>query len=147
MTTTSSSPTSAILAPPHNLEAERSVLGAVLLTPVLLNTIALDVGLTGEDFYRPWHGQVFTAMCTLEQSGEPIDHLTVADVMRARGARRDRHGVSGRRPGAAARRPARASCGTGGYHRQRGNTGGDREGLRRTDKVTAVILDVVNTIS
>jgi replicative DNA helicase len=85
MTTISSSPTPAITIAPHNLDAERSVLGAVLLTPVWLNTIALDVGLTGEDFYRPWHGHVFTAMCTLEQAGEPIDHLTVAEVMRGRG--------------------------------------------------------------
>jgi replicative DNA helicase len=83
--TTTSSPTPAILVPPHNLDAERSVLGAVLLTPVWLSTIALDVGLTGEDFYRPWHGQVFTAMCALDQAGEPIDHLTVAEVMRGRG--------------------------------------------------------------
>jgi len=45
----------------------------------------VEVGLTGEDFYRPWHGHVFTAMCTLEQADEPIDHLTVAEVMRGRG--------------------------------------------------------------
>jgi len=83
--TTTSSPTQAITIPPHNLDAERSVLGAVLLTPVWLNTIVLDVGLAGEDFYRPWHGHVFTAMCTLEQAGEPIDHLTVAEVMRGCG--------------------------------------------------------------
>src|ERR1700744_4068086 len=85
MTTTTSSTAITTTVPPHNLEAERSVLGAVLLTPVWLNTIALDVGLTGEDFYRPWHGDVFTAMCTLEQAGEPIDHLTVAEVMRGHG--------------------------------------------------------------
>jgi replicative DNA helicase len=85
MTTTTSPTATTTTVPPHNLEAERSVLGAVLLTPVWLTRITLDVGLTGEDFYRPWHGQVFTAMCTLEQAGEPIDHLTVAEVMRGCG--------------------------------------------------------------
>jgi replicative DNA helicase len=85
MTTSTKSPTAAVMVPPHNLDAERSVLGAVLLTPSWLSAIVLDVGLTGEDFYRPWHGHVFTAMCALEQAGEPIDHLTIAEVMRGRG--------------------------------------------------------------
>jgi replicative DNA helicase len=85
MTITTSSPTTTITVPPHNLDAERSVLGALLLTPVWLSAILHDVGLTSEDFYRPWHGQVFNAICTLEQAGEPIDHLTVAEIMRGRG--------------------------------------------------------------
>ena len=40
MTTTTSPPPQRSRSPPHNLDAERSVLGAVLLTPVWLNTIS-----------------------------------------------------------------------------------------------------------
>jgi replicative DNA helicase len=85
MTTATSPTATTTTVPPHSLDAERSVLGAVLLTPSWLSATVLDVGLTGEDFYRPWHGHVFAAMCALEQAGEPIDHLTVAEVMRGRG--------------------------------------------------------------
>jgi len=64
--------------PPHNLEAERSALGAILLTDTLLPTMVLEVGLAEEDFYSPAHGLVFAAMRALQHAGEPIDHLTVS---------------------------------------------------------------------
>ena len=68
--------------PPHNLEAERSVLGAILLTgQQALEPIALEEHLQPEHFYREQHALVYTAMLALHQRHEPIDTLTVADQL------------------------------------------------------------------
>lgn len=71
--------------PPHNLEAEQSVLGAILLSDTLLSTMVLEVGLTDADFYREKHGFVFAAMRALHQANEPVDHLTVAEQLERQG--------------------------------------------------------------
>ena len=68
----------------QNLEAERSVLGAVLLDERHLHT-ALDVGLQDDYFYRPAHGRVFAAMRALHSAGEAIDHHTVAAHLQRNG--------------------------------------------------------------
>lgn len=66
---------------PHNLEAEMSVLGGVLLHPKAFVQVA-DV-VVPEDFYHPAHEAIFRAMVELDSSGKPIDVLTVAEQMRA----------------------------------------------------------------
>jgi replicative DNA helicase len=71
--------------PPHNLDAERSVLGAILLDARPLSTMILDVGLTEDDFYREAYGHVFAAMRALQQANEPIDYLTVSDQLERQG--------------------------------------------------------------
>jgi replicative DNA helicase len=64
--------------PPHNLEAERSVLGAILLTGAqALEPIMLEERLRAQHFYREQHALVYTAMLTLAQRRDPIDTLTV----------------------------------------------------------------------
>ena len=68
----------------QNLEAERSVLGAILLDERSLHGV-LDVGLQDDDFYRPAHGRVFAAMRALHSAGEAIDHLTVAAHLQRNG--------------------------------------------------------------
>jgi replicative DNA helicase len=67
--------------PPHNLEAETSVLGAVLLTEQALDGILLEIGLRPEDFYRPRHQLVYRSMIRLKDKAEPeaVDALTVCD--------------------------------------------------------------------
>src|SRR5256885_12126608 len=70
--------------PPQNLDAERSVLGGVLLDNAALNDI-LEV-LKPEDFYRDAHRKVFEAMCALSSRGEPIDRVTLKDELTALGA-------------------------------------------------------------
>lgn len=70
--------------PPQNLDAERSVLGGVLLDNAALNDI-LEV-LKPEDFYRDAHRKVFEAMCALSSRGEPIDRVTLKDALTALGA-------------------------------------------------------------
>ncbi|HYV66320.1 MAG TPA: DnaB-like helicase N-terminal domain-containing protein, partial [Myxococcales bacterium] len=70
--------------PPQNLDAERSVLGGVLLDNAAINEI-LEL-LKPEDFYRDAHRKVFEAMCALSSRGEPIDRVTLKDELTALGA-------------------------------------------------------------
>jgi replicative DNA helicase len=61
--------------PPHNLEAEEAVLGAVLTAGRLLVEVA---GLLEEaDFYRPAHRAIWRAILRLAERGEPTDPVTV----------------------------------------------------------------------
>lgn len=69
---------------PHALDAERSLLGAILLSSSVLDDV-LDQGLVPGDFYRPSYGTIFTAMLNLRARGEPVDVLTVIDELVRRG--------------------------------------------------------------
>ena len=74
-----------IAVPPHNLEAEKSVLGAVLLDERHLHSLLVEEHLRPEHFYREQHGAVFAAMLELYESDRKIDHLTVAETLRQHG--------------------------------------------------------------
>ena len=74
-----------IAVPPHNLEAEKSVLGAVLLDERHLHALLVEEHLRPEHFYREQHGAVFAAMMTLYETDRKIDHLTVAETLRQHG--------------------------------------------------------------
>ncbi|HEY1523738.1 MAG TPA: replicative DNA helicase [Solirubrobacteraceae bacterium] len=74
-----------ISGPPHNLEAEKSVLGAVLLDERHLYPLLIEEHLRPEDFYREQHGLVFETMIELYQGDRKIDHLTVSEKLRERG--------------------------------------------------------------
>lgn len=69
--------------PPHNLEAERSVLGGLLIKPAASAEVAsvLEV----DDFFLPAHREIYEVMLHVEGRNEPIDPLVVADELRARG--------------------------------------------------------------
>lgn len=69
---------------PHNLDAEASLIGAILLSPHALADIAA-VGLTPQDFYKATHQFVFAAIAALAAAGEPIDAVTVAQKLRRDG--------------------------------------------------------------
>src|SRR5579872_168975 len=65
--------------PPHNLDAEQSLLGAMLLSR---DAIAAAVEFCGtDDFYKPAHAHIFDAVTTLYSRGEPADPVTVADEL------------------------------------------------------------------
>ncbi|MBU1865112.1 MAG: replicative DNA helicase, partial [Actinobacteria bacterium] len=66
--------------PPHNLEAEESVLGAVMLSADAANE-ALE-RLKPEDFYKPAHQSIFDAITRLYDGSQPIDAITVSDALR-----------------------------------------------------------------
>jgi replicative DNA helicase len=74
-----------LAAPPHNLEAEKSVLGAVLLDDRHLYGLLVEEHLRPDHFYREQHGAVFAAMIELHETDRKIDHLTVAETLRQRG--------------------------------------------------------------
>jgi replicative DNA helicase len=61
--------------PPHNLEAEEAVLGAVLTSGRLLVEVAALV--EEADFYRPAHRAIWQAMLRLADRSEPTDPVTV----------------------------------------------------------------------
>ncbi len=69
--------------PPQNLDAEESVLGGVLLDMHALDRVVEVMG--ADDFYRGSHRKIFRAMLTLSEKGEPIDLITLADTLKARG--------------------------------------------------------------
>ena len=69
--------------PPHNLEAEQATLGAMFLS-----LDAVEGALTTlqpEDFYRPAHARIFSAMYDLHNRSIPVDHLSVADRLESTG--------------------------------------------------------------
>jgi replicative DNA helicase len=70
--------------PPHATDAERAVLGALLLEPAAYEAV-VDQGLHPEHFYRPAHGIIFRVIAELHAAAEPIDTLTVVDELLRRG--------------------------------------------------------------
>ncbi len=64
------------MVPPHDLEAEASLLGAVLLDPQSIARV-LDV-IRSDDLYRQNNGAIYGAALALFRDGEPIDNVTVA---------------------------------------------------------------------
>lgn len=69
--------------PPQDLEAERAVLGSMLLAPGAIVDVVEIV--TGADFYRPAHATVFDIVCSMAVRGEPCDPITVAAELDRRG--------------------------------------------------------------
>jgi replicative DNA helicase len=69
--------------PPQSLEAERAVLGAILLEPALLPR-AIEL-LIPEEFYKEAHRKIFGAMIRLFERGEPADAITVTEMLRREG--------------------------------------------------------------
>lgn len=72
-------------APPHNLEAEQSVLGAILLAEGTLYGLIINEGLKPEHFYREGHATVYQAMLDLYGESREIDVLTVTEHLRSIG--------------------------------------------------------------
>ncbi len=69
--------------PPHNLDAEMSLLGAILLDKEAMPRVA-DM-LTTFDFYKYGHGQIYDVITELYTKSEPIDVLTVSSRLEEKG--------------------------------------------------------------
>jgi replicative DNA helicase len=69
--------------PPQNLEAEQSVLGAILLDNAAMAK-AMEL-LVEEDFYRTSHRKIYRAMLELSDVGEVIDQITLTERLKAEG--------------------------------------------------------------
>src|SRR5256885_120210 len=70
------------IAPPQNLEAEESVLGAMLLSPGAIG--AVSEVLDASDFYRESHAKIYRAGLALYAKGEPVDAITLVDELEER---------------------------------------------------------------
>ena len=76
-------PTSGARIPPHDLDAEESLLGAMLLSGDAI-TEAIQT-CSAADFYKPAHAHIFNAVVSLFNAGTPVDAITVADELRRAG--------------------------------------------------------------
>ncbi|RJE47378.1 MULTISPECIES: replicative DNA helicase [unclassified Dehalobacter] len=69
--------------PPHNLEAEQAVLGALMLDPQKGSTV-FEI-LRPEDFYRDNHKNIYLIIRDIFEKGDPVDLVTVAENLRQSG--------------------------------------------------------------
>jgi len=65
--------------PPHDLEAEKAVLSALLLDNQRIHSVYTEV--VPDDFYHPAHRQLYQSMLILQDSNEPVDLHTLADYL------------------------------------------------------------------
>ena len=70
--------------PPHSLEAEKSVLGAAMLSEEALGDVAETV--RPDDFYDKNHKEIFEAILDLNRKSLPVDVLTVSEELKKRGS-------------------------------------------------------------
>ncbi len=69
--------------PPQSLEAEESILSAILVdNDTLLEVLEI---LSPEDFYRSAHQKIFSAISDLFSKNEPVDLVTLTNILRERG--------------------------------------------------------------
>ncbi|OGD86183.1 replicative DNA helicase [Candidatus Curtissbacteria bacterium RBG_16_39_7] len=73
--------------PPQNLEAEQSVLGALLIDKDAI--VAISEFLKPEHFYREAHGQIYKAILSLFEKREPIDFVTLSQELKEQGIYED----------------------------------------------------------
>lgn len=69
--------------PPHDIDAERSVLGGMMLSKDALADVSEM--LDAQDFYRPAHATIFTVVISLFGAGQPADAITVAAELQRQG--------------------------------------------------------------
>jgi replicative DNA helicase len=67
--------------PPQNLDAEESVLGAMMLNALAIGAVTESTNLSAADFYRESHGHIYRAILSLYAKGEPVDAITVVDEL------------------------------------------------------------------
>ncbi|KZM39994.1 DNA helicase [Marinomonas sp. SBI22] len=83
---------SAIKLPPYSVEAERSVVGGLMLDPNAWDKVSELV--VSDDFYRPEHKQIFAVIAKLADESEPIDVVTIGEKLDKRGELEDVGGMT-----------------------------------------------------
>ncbi|WKZ32453.1 MAG: replicative DNA helicase [Thermodesulfobacteriota bacterium] len=68
--------------PPHNIEAEQSVLGGILLEKDSINKVLEVLSPDGSDFYHDAHAKLFKGMVKLFEKTTPIDVVTLSDLFK-----------------------------------------------------------------
>ena len=77
--TMASAPTAHV--PPQNIEAEESVLGAMLVSEPTLTRVIDEVKLNSADFYLEKHAAIFTCVHDLYAASKPVDELSVTEAL------------------------------------------------------------------
>jgi replicative DNA helicase len=75
--------------PPQNLDAEESVLGAMMLSPGAIAAVSEVLAPDGREFYRESHGKIYRGALALYAKGEPVDAITLVDELDERGELED----------------------------------------------------------
>ncbi len=75
--------------PPQNLDAEESVLGAMMLSPSAIAAVSEVLSPVGHEYYRESHAKVYRAALALYAKGEPVDAITLVDELDERGELED----------------------------------------------------------
>jgi replicative DNA helicase len=70
--------------PPQNIEAEESVLGAMLVAEATLTRVIDEVKLNASDFYLEKHATIFTCVHDLYAASKPVDELSVSEALTQR---------------------------------------------------------------
>ncbi len=70
--------------PPHSPDAERAVLGGILINPKSFNVVLSNVAI--EDFYKDAHRRILEAVSGMIDKGVPVELLSVAEALRREGA-------------------------------------------------------------
>ena len=65
--------------PPHDVEAEKAVLSALLLDNNAVHSVLNEIA--PEDFYHPSHQQIYSAMLALQDENQPVDLHTLSDYL------------------------------------------------------------------
>lgn len=81
-----------IKLPPYSIEAERSVIGGLMLDPQAWDSVS-EI-LIDMDFYRPEHRQIFSVMTKLVDDSEPVDVVTIGERLDKRGELDDIGGMA-----------------------------------------------------
>jgi replicative DNA helicase len=71
--------------PPQNLDAEESVLGAMMLSPAAIAAVSEVLSPDGREYYRESHAKIYRAALALYAKGEPVDAITLVDELDERG--------------------------------------------------------------
>jgi len=79
--------------PPHSIEAEEAIISSILHD----NSTLLEIAelLTADDFYRSSHQKIYSSMIELFGKGEPVDLVTLANALKAKGYLESIGGVAG----------------------------------------------------
>ncbi|MDR7857351.1 replicative DNA helicase [Tissierella sp.] len=78
--------------PPHSLEAEQSVLGAMILDKEAINT-AVEI-IRADDFYKEANKEIYEAILILFNKNEPVDLITLSEELKRRGTLENTGGVT-----------------------------------------------------
>ena len=70
--------------PPHNLDAEQAIVGGILINNDALNQV-VDI-LSGKDFYKEAHALIYDGMLTLYNRDDPVDVITLSQVLKEKDA-------------------------------------------------------------